>query len=153
MIFFYSILGIFMFTHIISIFEMATTINNQQIFDRPFKNKESVLISKREKDRRFLMLLSQIDSTLGTGSSLCKNIIDGMTNPENSNYSILSSYDDLSDFRPGIPISSTHSLFVNGCDLNKGNHRVIIIPSLDFQNPYLYFSCISDGVRCRFEED
>ena len=66
----------FMFTNIISIFEMATAINNQQIFDSPPNFNQNILLAKREKDRRFLKLLSEVNSSLGSGNSLCQNIIE-----------------------------------------------------------------------------
>ena len=153
MIFLYVILGMFMFTNITSIFEMSTAINNQKIFDRPSVDSSNILISKREKDRRFLKLLSEVDNTLGSGNSLCDNIIDGISNTDNNNYSILSNYQDLKNYQQGIPISSQHSTFINGCNLNNGNHRVLIVPTQNNQMNYLFYSCLSNGLVCRFEED
>ena len=153
MIFLYIILGMFMFTNIISIFEMSTAINNQKIFDRPSQDSGNLLISKREKDRRFLKLLSEVHHTLGSSTSLCNNIIDGISNDESNNYSILSKYSDLENYRQGIPITSQHSSFINGCNLNSGNHRVIIVPSQNNQTNYLFYSCLSNGLICKFEED
>lgn len=153
MIFLYTILGMFMFTNIISIFEIASTINNQKTFDRPVSSNQSLLLSKREKDRRFLQLLNEINSSLGSGNSLCQNIIDGITNSDNNNYPILSNYTDLGNYKQLIPVTSQHSLLSNGCDLNNASHRVLIIPSQDNLNPYLFYSCISDGIVCKFEVD
>ena len=153
MIFLYIILGMFMFTNIISIFEMSTAINNQKIFDRVLDESSNLLISKREKDRRFLKLLSEVDNSLGSGNSLCNNIIDGISNTDNDNYSILSNYEDLKNYQQGIPITSQHSAFINGCNLNNGNHRVLIVPSQNNQMHYLFYSCLSNGLICKFEED
>ncbi len=151
MIFLYAILGMFMFTNIISIFEMATAINNQKIFDRSQILDPNLLSSKREKDRRFLKLLSEVNSSLGSGNSLCQNIIDGMTNTNNNNFSILSNYTDLADYKQTIQLTSLHPFLVNGCDLNNLNHRVIISPDQDSPGTYLLYSCIVDGAVCKFE--
>ena len=153
MIFLYTILGMFMFTNIISIFEIASFINNQKMFDTPSSPNQSLLLSKREKDRRFLKLLNEINSSLGSGNSLCQNIIDGMTNSENNNFSVLSNYTDLAIYKQSIPVTSQHLLLSNGCDLNNASHRVLIVPSQDNQNHYLFYSCISDGIVCKFEVD
>jgi len=142
-----------MFTNIISIFEMASTINNQQIFDRSPTFDQALLLSKREKDRRFLKLLSEANLSLGSGNSICQNILDGMTNNDNSNFLILSNYTDLANYKQSIPITSQNPLFDNGCDLNNASHRVLIVPSQDNLNPYLFYSCISDGLVCKFEVD
>tara|TARA_Y100001968_G_C19359462_1_gene718957 strand:+ start:853 stop:1251 length:399 start_codon:yes stop_codon:yes gene_type:complete len=132
---------------------MATAINNQQIFDSPSKHEEELLIMKREKDKRFLKLLSQVDISLGIGTTLCSNIIDGITNTDNNNYSTLSNYSDISNYQPTISTTSQHSSFANGCDLNNNRHRVLIVPSEGTVYPYLLYSCILDGVVCKFEED
>ena len=153
MIFLYTIVGMFMFTNIISIFEMATVINKQQTFNRPTSFDQDVLLSKREKDRRFLKLLSEVNSSLGSGNSICQNILDGMSNDENENFSILSNYTDLANYKQSIPVTSQNPLFSNSCDLNNGLHRVILAPSQDYLNPYLFYSCISDGIACKFEVD
>ncbi len=153
MIFLYTILGMFMFTNIISIFEMASVINNQRIFNSSPSSNQDILLSKREKDRRFLKLLSEVNSSLGTGNSLCQNILDGITNSDNDNYLVLSNYTDLANYKQSIPVNSQHPLFTNGCDLNNALHRVIIVPSQDNLNPYLFYSCTSDGFACKFEVD
>ena len=140
-----------MFTNIISIFEMATAINNQKIFDRSQILDQNLLSSKREKDRRFLKLLSEVNSSMGSGNSLCQNIIDGMTNTNNNNFSILSNYTDLADYKQTIQLTSLHPLLVNGCDLNNLNHRVIIAPDQDSTSSYLLYSCIVEGTVCKFE--
>ena len=153
MIFLYAILGMFMFTNIISIFEMASAINNQQTFDSPKSYNNDLLLSKREKDRRFLKLLSEVNNSLGSGNSLCQNLIDGITNNDNNNFSVLSNYNDLANYKQSIPINSQNPLFANGCDLNSASHRVLIVPSQDNPNSYLFYSCISDGLVCKFEVD
>ncbi len=153
MIYLYSILGMFMFLNITSIFEMATVINNQQTFDRPLSFNQDALISKRVKDRRFLKLLSEVNSSLGSGNSLCQNIIDGISNSENDNFSVLSNYTDLVNYKQAIPVTSQHPLFANSCELNNGSHRLVVAPSEDVLNPYLLYSCISDGIVCKFEVD
>ena len=140
-----------MFTNIISIFEMASAINNQKIFDRSQTPDQNLLSSKREKDRRFLQLLSEVNSSMGSGNSLCQNIIDGMTNPNNNNFTILSNYTDLADYKQTIQLTSLHPLLVNGCDLNNLNHRVIISPAQASPGNYLLYSCIVDGAVCKFE--
>ena len=153
MIYFYVGLGIAMLTGIIGIFEMATTITRQQINSRPPKINEDERIVQKQNDRRFLQLLNESTEPLGEGNALCLNIKDGISNINNSNYSLLSKYNDLLDFNPGIPISSSHSSFIKGCDLNKGKHRLIIVPNNDISMKYSLYSCLTISSKCKFEED
>ena len=153
MIYFYVGLGIAMLTGIISVFEMATTITRQQMNNRPPKYDDNERIVQKQNDRRFLQLLNESTESMGEGNELCLNIKDGMSNINNSNFSLLSKYNDLLDFNPGIPISSSHSSFINGCDLNKGKHRLIIVPNNDISIKYSLYSCLTISSKCKFEED
>ena len=153
MIYFYVGLGIAMLTGIISVFEMATTITRQQMNNRPPKYDDNERIVQKQNDRRFLQLLNESTESLGEGNELCLNIKEGMSNINNSNFSLLSKYNDLLDFNPGIPIYSSHSSFINGCDLNKGKHRLIIVPNNDISIKYSLYSCLTISSKCKFEED
>ena len=153
MIYFYVGLGIAMLTGIISVFEMATTITRQQMNNRPPKYDDNERIVQKQNDRRFLQLLNESTESMGEGNELCLNIKDGMSNINNSNFSLLSKYNDLLDFNPGIPIYSSHSSFINGCDLNKGKHRLIIVPNNDISIKYSLYSCLTISSKCKFEED
>ena len=153
MIYFYIGLGFSMIAGITSLFELATTITKQQIFNESYNLNNNELLVKKQNDRRFLKLLLESTGSLGSGNNLCSNIKDGMTNIDNPSFSILSKYNDLIDFNPGIPVSSSHTNFLNGCDLNKGKHRVIIVPSNQNTIQYNLYSCLTLNSKCNFEED
>ena len=93
MLYFYIGLGFSMFATVVQIFELSTTISKQSFINQPpIADLDKVLL-KRQKDRRFLQLLNDINgNSLGEGADICINIKKGITDELDSNYSILSNY-------------------------------------------------------------
>ena len=153
MIYFYFGLGIAMLAGITGLFELATTITKQQIYTQTTNINNNELLQKKQNDRRFLQLLNETLESLGEGNNLCSNIKDGMTNIDNENFTILSNYSDLIDYEAGIPLTSMHTDLLNGCDLNNGKHRLIIVPSNQDSINYKLYSCLTVSSKCKFEEE
>ncbi len=154
MLFFYVGLGFAMFTTVVQIFEISTTISKQSSVNKPKTIDTEKLLHKRQYDKRFLQLLNDIKgNSLGEGSNICVNIKNGITDQLDSNYSILSKYSDLSSYNSSFTLSSNHIRFQNGCALSNSSHRVIITPSSIESNSYYFHSCIiSIQPECSFEQ-
>tara|TARA_Y100001968_G_C19425848_1_gene754323 strand:- start:1275 stop:1745 length:471 start_codon:yes stop_codon:yes gene_type:complete len=154
MLFFYIGLGLSMFTTVVQIFEISTTISKQSYINKPKTSDSYEVLIKRQNDRRFLKLLNDIEgNSLGVGSNICVNIKKGITDELDSNYAILSKYSELSSYNTSIPLSSTHPRFHDGCALSNNSHRVLITPSLFKPNTYTIYSCIMDvQPECSFEQ-
>ena len=154
MLYFYLGLGFSMFTTVVQIFELSTTISKQNFINQPPTIDPDKVLLKRQNDRRFLQLLNDINGNyLGEGDDICINIKNGMTDQLDSNYSVLSKYSDLSSYNFSFPLSSTHSRLKDGCSLNDNSHRIIITPSPIENNNYLIYSCIiSVQPECSFEQ-
>ena len=153
MIFFYVGLGLAMMTTVVAILETSTTLNKNQYTNRSNSMDPYKLIEQRQNDKKFLQMLDDLKGqSLGTGDSICQNIKNGLTDELDSNYSILSNYSFLNNYNYGIPSYSTNARLENGCNLVKGFHRVIIVPSSNESNTYSLYSCIIDvEPKCSFE--
>ena len=144
MIFFYVGLGFAMMTTVISIFETSTTLNKNQYTNRSISLDTDKLIEQRQNDKKFLQMLDDLKGqSLGTGDSICQNIKNGFTDELDSNYSILSNYSFLNDYNYGIPSYSTNVRLENSCNLVKGFHRIIIVPSSIENNAYNIYTCMT----------
>ena len=153
MIFFYVGLGIAMMTSVVSIFETSTNISKNHYTIRRKTIDSNKVIFKKQNDKKFLQLLSDIKGTsLGSGKLICQNLKNGFANELDSNYSILSKYSILNIYNSGIPSYASHSRLKDGCDLINGPHRVVIVPSSIESNTYNLYSCIIDvEPKCQFE--
>ena len=153
MLFFYVGLGLAMMTTVIAIFETSTTISKNKYTIKNRSIDADKIIIKKQNDKKFLQMLSDIKGTsLGSGRLICQNIKNGLTNELDSNYSILSKYSMLNSYNAGIPSYASHSRLKDGCDLINGNHRVVIVPSSIETNTYNLYSCIINvEPKCQFE--
>ena len=152
MLYFYVGLGLAMFTIVIQVFELSTTISKQSYINKTNDlNIEKILI-KNENDKNFLKLLKDINGTqIGTGMEICTKIKNGINDESDPNYSILSKYSVLNSYNIGDYLYSSHPRLVDGCNFIKDSHRVLIVP-VNTQGEYSLYSCIIDlKPACRFE--
>ena len=111
MIFFYVGLGIAMMTSVVSIFETSTNISKNHYTIRKKTIDANKAIFKKQNDKKFLQLLSDIKGTsLGSGQLICQNLKNGFANELDANYSILSNYSMLNSYNSGIPSYASHRL-------------------------------------------
>ena len=153
MIFFYVGIGFAMMTTVVAIFETSTNINKNQYPIRINKIDSDKILLQKQNDKKFLQILNDLAGiSLGSGQLICQNIKDGYENQSNSNYSILSKYAIINNYKSGIPSYTSHNRLKNGCDLVYGFHRIVIVPSNVNNNSYNLYSCII-GVdpKCPFE--
>ena len=143
-----------MFNGIITLFNIAEAITNKQISSSPPIIDNEKTETQKQNDKRFLLMLKQINWDLGSGSEICTNITSGITDSSNQFHTILSLYSDLGGYLLSSSSTSTNNRFINSCVLNKGSHRVIIAPSTTENNKYILYSCIleSDNI-CNFERN
>ena len=153
MIFFYVGLGYAMMTSILSIFQIATTINKNQYTTRNNSVNSNKLFFQKENDKKFIEMLNDMKGIpLGSGELICENLKNGFTDELDDNYSILSNYSILDSYNTGIPSYSTQPRLINGCNLVNGYHRVVIVPSSMETNTYNLYSCIVKvEPQCPFE--
>ena len=153
MIFIYTALGFAMITTVVAIFETSITINKRQFINKSKTIDPEIRLLKNQNDRQFLSLLKELEGiSLGSGQDICLNIKNGFTDKLDPNYPKISKYSILNNYKTAIPSYSIHQRLINGCELIKDSHRIIIVPNSDELNKYKYYSCIIKvDPKCNFE--
>jgi len=152
MLYFYIGVGLAMFTVVIKVFEISTTISKQSYLNKTNDLDINNLLIKNENDKTFLKLLKDINGTqLGLNKEICTNIKNGINNESDPNYSILSKYTALNSYNIDNNFYSSHPRLVDGCGLTTDSHRLLIVP-INNQVKYSLYSCILDfETSCSFE--
>ena len=153
MLFFYVGLGLAMFSIVIKVFEVSSSISKQSYINKAKVLSIDKVLIRNQNDKIFLQLLNGMEGiSMGTGKDICLNIKNGITDESNPSYSILSKYSALNSYSVGNFVYSSHPKLSDGCSFNSGSHRVIVVPKKHNPNQYSIYSCIiSIEPKCRFE--
>ena len=135
MTFFYSTLGILMFSGILLISKHATLFANKNNIG---SINSSYIASKSQQVDRYLLSLLNSDFNLGSGTDICYNLLEkyvssGYSRNDNPEYIVFPN------------TLSNHQDIINSCVLSNGKHRILIRKTLDKSNKelkYSYNSCI-----------
>ena len=148
MVYLYAGLGVLMLSGIMTIFEMGLSLTGQSMIPTPadvYLDSADMKMS----DQRFMNLL-QDRNTVSKGlssHSLCTALIQSYS----EQYSGQSAWQ--SDHR--MPIDQGR--WTRSCQLNRGSHRILIIPPDPghAHMPYKLFSCtlVGGNDRCSFERE
>ena len=146
MTFFYSGLGIIIFSSIFLITKHNLLFSNNS-FHSDYYNNEYVNSRTQKMDRYLLSFLKQNKDELGYGDDICfnlKSIVNssGLIKKDEFKYQVFP--DTL----------STNYKLVGSCVLTNGTHRILIKRKSDDLNKYLLNSCLllKDQV-CSFEKN
>lgn len=135
----YAGMGVAMLAAIMAMFEMASTLTDQQIFASP--PLDPYLQSTYQSyDKSFLKLARSMDSSWD-----CKRI--------NEEIEVSDDLATIRKYKEGVPSESLHQRLLGSCPLSNGPHRVLIAPSPAGSMPsHRVFSCIlQNEVDCSFE--
>ena len=111
----YAGLGIAMFNGIITLFTIAEAITTTRFSNPPPIIDNEKIYTRKQNDKRFLLMLKQINGDLGSGSEICTNLISGITDSSNQFHTILSLYSDLGGYLLNSSSTSTNNRFINSC--------------------------------------
>ena len=143
MTFFYSAIGILLFSSIVIVNKYLLLINNSNFSEPiPFYND-----SKYKQIDQFFLSTLYSDKEFGYGRDICFNlkkdfIYSGISNPNDFEYI----QDDIT--------SSKHESIINSCVLTDGTHRILIKKNEYSPIKYSYNSCILEKkFICPFEEE
>ena len=148
MVYLYAGLGLLMLSGIMAMFEMALSLTGRSMIPtppEPYHQRADMKLA----DKSFLKLLQNRDAVSQglTSQALCIALIQSyaMQHPEQLPWQ--------SDNR--MPIDQ--GIWVRSCQLNRGSHRVLILPPdpEHSHRPYKLFSCTLDGGndQCSFEQE
>ncbi|MBM5828625.1 MAG: hypothetical protein FJ050_11415 [Cyanobacteria bacterium M_surface_7_m2_040] len=146
MTYLYAGLGIAMLTAVMAMFQVAMGLTQQQIASKP--PQDSYVKSPwQSNDQQFLRLIQTMDSSWGSGSTLCGKIMQTIA--------VSSTYPNLSGYGPGLVSSSGHARLAGACALANAAHRVVIAPAPAGATGYRLYSCLIQGgdVDCAFERN
>ena len=143
MTFFYSIVGMLLFSSIVLVnkFVILFAYNGNII-----KNPEYIDSESQQIDQFFLSVLSR-DKDYGNGSELCLNLKKEFV------YSGLSKLNQSEYLLDGFTKSS-HPDLINSCILSDGNHRILIKKKTNLPITYSFNSCLlKNALLCQFEKE
>ena len=131
----YALMGMAMLSGIISIMEIAFSINSRNIVNNNIEDKYfNSETSAAEVDRLLLnTLYTKVDSSWPKGIEFCRRIkVEALKST-----SILNNYNVEEDS------ISDHKKFINTCTIVSSKHRIIISNEYSKDSNYRLFSCMT----------
>ena len=141
MTFFYSSVGILLFSSIVLVNRFIVLFSNNT-----FENIESSYIGSdyQQIDKFFLKLIND-GNDYGERIELCNNL------KKELNYSGFARSKNFEYISYGIT-NSKHQDLVNSCILSEGSHRILVKKTNNFPIQYIFNSCLlKKEVTCPFE--
>ena len=158
-------------------FEMATSLNSQQIQSVPPPDAYTGDPAAKQADRQLLQLFSQKNRWLTllddsdrpwAGDNLCDQLMCKFNQNSSSKCSQNNQYDpelfgnsplQVKNYFPGVKTQSNAENLQGACVLSSGPHRILVVPNLNFDlqgqaaDPYRLFSCFTSisQQQCLFE--
>ena len=164
-----------MLTGIMAMFEMATSLNSQQIQSRPPQDVYSGT-QAQQADRELLHLFSKkerwetlvVNNQPWGGNMLCDQLLCKFNQNASDGCSGLNSYASelfrnsplqKNNYFPGVQTQSNAENLKDACVLSSGSHRILVVPNADFNSqdpaaePYRVYSCLTslNQQQCLFE--
>ena len=138
-------MGASMFAGIVSIMEIATSINQSNI-NSQLPTNTYIGSNEQSADLVFLNTFSSADKSWGENKAFCEKLKEETLQ---AGFSSIAAPYDISEDSPSL-----HPKISKPCVLMKENHRIIISTDISKAIPYRYYSCILDSeAYCSFESN
>ena len=145
-----------------AMFEFGVSLTGQQGQMSPPRSSYTGGTSEQYSDQLWLKLLNdtQFINVIGrdlASQSLCDQLMCRINELDHSRCIGKNAYqegfDELSEFQDTLVDDLSHP-FPSACVLNKGDHRVLVVPNQDEPaSPYGLYSCLTTkGPLCSFEQ-
>ena len=148
MVYLYAGLGVVMLTGIMAIFEMGLSLTGQSLLSKP-PDAYGESPEMKAVDKRLIGLLMDRNAVAPglANQSLCNALLQ----------SYAAQYPGESAGQPDGRMPIDQGRWIRSCQLNRGSHRVLIMPPDPGQDQMAYqlFSCVLTGGhdQCSFERD